>query len=237
MAQYQEQLILEIKKVCRRGQTVENFVNNWIHSGQSFNALYQFLLSKGVETNRNSVWSTFRPMLTIPYQYSNQFMYKWNAIAKTKGFVNAKQMITLWKKQKYTQILISQELGLNLCDSRHISSTIEEILNDGKSFKKGEGSHLPKAKNQDGFARQDRILVWREKLRSLGYESLREALERMETKGMTFLEIAETLGITPRGLRWRKKRLEGVIQEKPIPSIGNPPKLRKRILVERRERG
>lgn len=205
MAIYQDRLISKIQKECKRGQSVKNFINNWIRSGETFKSLFQFLISKGVETNKNSVWRTFRPMLTLPYLYENQFLYKWNSIAKTKGFVNAKQMITSWKEQKYTQAQIATELGLFTCN---VGVVIEAILNDGKDFKPIRDLKHPKLRNKDGFSRRDFIEIWNKKFEEMGYENLRQAMDGMENDGLNYSDMARKLGISPRAFRWRRRRIK-----------------------------
>lgn len=204
MAIYQDRLIVEIKKECKKGQSVENFINNWIRSGENFSSLFQFLISKGVETNKNSVWKTFRSMLTLPYSYENQFLYKWNSVAKAKGFVNAKQMITSWKKQKYTQAQIAEELGLF---PPNVAVIVNAILNDAKTFKPPwDHKHL-KIRNRDGFSQQNAIKNWNEKLEKVGYENLQKAIEGMKNEGLNYTEMAKKLDISVRAFRHRRKRI------------------------------
>lgn len=204
MALYQDKLISEIQKVCKKGQSVENFVNNWIRSGESFDSLYQFLITRGVQTNKNSVWRTFRPMLTLPYSYKDQFFYKWNAIAKTKGFVTAEQMITSWEEQKYTQKQIADELGLF---ASNVGPVIKAILDGGESFKAVRDLKHAKAQDEDGFSRRDFIEAWDEKLKKMGYENLRQAIEEMKSEGLNYSEMGRSLGISPRAFRWRRRRI------------------------------
>ena len=205
MALYQDKLVSEIQKECKKGQSVENFINNWFRSGENFGALYQFLLAKGVQTNKNSVYQTFRPMLTIRYLYKDQFFYKWNSIAKTKGFANAKQMILTWKELKYSNTQMAEELGLF---ASNLGPVIDAILEDGDTFKKPRNFKIPKTRNRDGFSAKDHIKLWDDKLKNMGYENLRQAIDDMKSRGFNFSEMAKEFGISPRNFRWRRKRIK-----------------------------
>ena len=210
MPQYQEQLIKEVKKLCKREQTVENFIDLWIRSGETFKSLYQLLLSRGVETNRNSVYKTFRSMLGLPYSTRDAFLYKWNAIARTKGFANAKQMIAFWKKQKYNNRQIAEELGRYPRGALNTKVLIDHILSDGTEIKTSKSHPYPKKRNEGGFSRKDRAEEWLIKLNDMGFSTFREAVDTWKSRGLNYTDMAKLIGISVRAFRWRRKRLKEV---------------------------
>jgi hypothetical protein len=203
----------DIKKIAKqRGhKNITSFINAWIKDGQTFDNLRDWLeLEYGVNKCRVTVWNTLRGYLTIPYTWEDQFWYKWDSIARTKGFKDAGDMIHIFKKRPMSLAQISEELGLK--ESYRSSGLVHRL-----SQERINGKVVPKrqyirhkfkmSRDRDGITQKQTREAWGEKMKEHGFRSLRDAIWKLKKKrGFSFFEIAKLFNITTRDLLYRRRR-------------------------------
>ncbi len=206
-------LVQRVKKIAKEEgfKSIEEFINAWISGGQTFQSLQEWLnLEKGMEVQRPPVWIAFRPYLTIPYSHKDQFWYKWNAIAKAKGFKDPKHMVEVLRQRKLCQKEMAEELGI-------YPSAVRRVLTE-LSKDRIEGQVIPKRKyvrkkikyrvsrDKNGVAQKPSREDWQRRLKNHGFRSLKDAVWRLKKSGYKQEYMANLLGISARGLRNRLKR-------------------------------
>ena len=181
-------------------EDIQAFINKWMLNGGNFNTLYQHLILRGMEVRYQYVWKKLRPYLTVPYESKDQFLYKWDSLAKTKGFDDITKLMNNYA-DKYTSKEIADELGIGL-------STAEKLRRRALSKNRGISPVKRKRvthKDKQGFHRSDYKAQWKARLEALGHTTIREAVYYLRRKGKTFKQIAQALGVTDRCLRYRMK--------------------------------
>jgi AraC-like DNA-binding protein len=198
--------------------SLTDFINHWIQSGRKFDEIAPWLqLEYGIVFNtKNYAWRLLRDYLTIPYSVEDQFWYKWDAIAKVKGFQNARHMIQMFRNRKLCLTEIAEELGMS---SNHASQIIRHILHGRQvttdtSKRKYHHHHRwlggkpgPKTKDRDGISNSHTREHWRKMLDEFGFRSLRDAVDKLRRhQKLNYTEMAQLFGVTARDFRLRRQR-------------------------------
>jgi hypothetical protein len=179
-------------------KTITEFINKWISEGGTFQSISEWLLLRGFEFKFITVYINLRKFLTIPYDIMDQYFYKWNAIAKSKDFDSAQQMVSSLLS-KYTINEITKELNTD----RKTFKELRHRLSDPNA-KPGKPKSK-KHKNRDGFARGSTSENWRSRWEEKGFKGLRDAIQKMRLRGLDFKDIAREFNTTNRNLRYRMK--------------------------------
>jgi len=200
-----------VKRIAKEEgyKSITEFINAWIKGGETFYSLRDWLaLEKGVDKHVVTIWLLFRDHLTIPYGYEDQFWYKWDAVAKAKGFKDASHMVYIFRKRKLCLDEMAEEINLSRGST---AKTIKRL-----SQERAEGKIVPKrqyirhqyrqSRDRNGISHKSRREVWRQKLAKYGFRSLRDAVWRFRKRGMTYVEMAKLLEITDRDFRYRRRR-------------------------------
>lgn len=192
--------------------SITDFINAWIQSGETFKSLHDWLqLETGIERqDKTKVWKTFRDFLTIPYGYDDQLRYRWEAIAKIKGFKDIDHMVQTLKNRKLCLREMAEELGT----SYHRAGNLLKRLSLCKfSSQKGgqkrryiRHSHLLPSKDRDGITSKKCRDHWRNKLAEYGFRSLKDAIQRLKRKKLTYGQMAQLFGVTYRDFLYRRRR-------------------------------
>lgn len=206
-----ESLIKQLGPIVRaKGfKTITDFVNDWIKGGQTFSDLRDWLeTEKGIKRSVSGIWCSLRPYLTIPYEYEDQFWYKWDAIAQTKGFKNAGHMVHIFKKRKMPTEDIAKELGVGLEEGKKLIKHLSDERINGKIIPKRKYVRKKFKMNRDrnGISHHKRREFWRTKLKKFGFRSLRDAIWRLKKRGYTYREMAKLFEVTIWDLKYRRKR-------------------------------
>jgi hypothetical protein len=182
-----------------------HFLNQWIKDGGTFKSLHEWLLSQGLEYDRYWVWLALRPLLTIPYNYDDAFIYRWNAIAKTKGFESAKSMFAYYTRKKYNKVKIAEIFDTTASNIVKIMHKVRtHNLSISLRKRKQYSRKKRRMRSKDGFGKKDVQDKWSEKFKSFGNSrSLREVIWKMQRKNMTPKEMAHVLGVDIRTLYYR----------------------------------
>lgn len=202
----------QIRKVSKEEgfKSVEDFINAWVRGGQTFQSLHEWLtLEKGITRCKATVWNTMRDYLTIPYSSEDQFWYRWEAIAKAKGFKDPKHMIHIFRQRKLCLEEMAEELGVT---PNMTPRLIQHLL-----LNRVEGKIIPKRKyktrrkfkmsrDRDGISFKETRERWRAKLQALGFRSLKDAVWKLKKRGLKKKEMAKVLGVSVRGFRFRMRR-------------------------------
>jgi hypothetical protein len=189
--------------------SLEEFVNEWVQNGGTFSSLQEWLmLNYSMEYCMATVWRILRNYLTIPYTHEDQFWYKWNAIAKAKGFKDPKHMIERLRKRKLCKEEIAEELGvipsaLNPIVKRLVQDRIEGHIVPKRKY---ERKKFKITQDKNGISFKKSRGRWREQLKKHGFRSLRDAIWRMKKKGLNYIQMAEVMEVSIRGFRYRRRR-------------------------------
>jgi len=181
---------------------ISKFVNDWISNGGTFKTLHQWLLLKDFNIVYFNVWLNLRKYLTVSFDYDSSFKYKWDSVAKTKGYDTFEDLIKDYQN-KYTSIEMANELGIT---RRGLNYILTRLRNEGKPFEdryKGDGKIGKKLVNEDGFTMTDTKEKWEKILRDKGFNSFTEAITILNNRGMNIPKMANELEVTEKSLRWR----------------------------------
>jgi hypothetical protein len=180
-------------------KTITEFVNKWISDGETFKSIHEWLLLKGFEFEYITIYNNLRKFLTIPYDTIDEYFYRWNGIAKAKGYKSVKQMISsLLGKYTTKEILI--ELDVDRGTLRDLKFRLKEQETNPR-----KPSNKKKQRTRDGFSRGSTSEKWRGIWESKGFRGFRDAIQKMRLKGMSYKDISKEFGVTPRDLRIRLK--------------------------------
>ena len=182
---------------------ISKFVNDWISDGGSFRTLHQWVLLKGVDVVYYNIWLNLRKYLTVPFDYDSSYKYKWDSIAKTKGYDTFEELINDYKNKEYTSTEMARELGIT---RRGLNYILTRLKNEGKSWEdryKGDGKVGQKFVDKDGFTMTDAKEKWDRILKKKGYNSLTEAVTTLSSRGLNIPRMAEELEVSEKALRWR----------------------------------
>jgi hypothetical protein len=215
---YRKPFVVQFKELIEEEgyDNITDFINNWIAKGESFESLRQWLILKGVNTTYHNVWINLRQYLTAPFDCQSSYDYKWNTIAKTKGYVSLEEMIKDYKT-RLTSAEMAEELGIT---RRGLNYILCRIDNKGKPFEeryKGARSIGEKHKIEGGFTQISAKKRWEKIVKDKGYNSLTEAVTDMHSKGMNTIKMAEELGVSPKSLKERIQKAEIQLTTKIIP--------------------
>ncbi len=183
------------------------FINKWISDGSTFRNLHQRLNLMGLEVSYVNIWLKLRPLLTVPYQIKDGLWYKWDGIAKTKGFSGAEEMFKVYFTTK-TLKQIAEELGITYQRVKNLATTLNEQterLKDSPDITKRKRKMLNRGTS--GIKYPGITEKWKEKLKEKGYTSLEEAVNALRTKGLSHSEMAEFFEMSPKGLYLRMNNL------------------------------
>jgi len=186
--------------------TSSDFVDDWIANGGTFRTIYDFVLLKGINVDKYTVWLNLRNYLTIGYGGEDAFWYKWDSLAKIRG----KDSIVEWmneNRDKLTTMEIAREFGVTLRPIEKLIVRIDKLGN--KEVKK-----YRKRKDSDGFTMTRTKERWLKMLNEKGYKTLREAFTDMINKGLTIEEMAYVFDTTKNTIRRRLKRAEFVLTKR-----------------------
>jgi len=190
-------------------KSITEFLNAWIESGETFTSLQErLLLEEDFEVGKTWLWKVLRSYLTVPYDYDDQFWYKWNSIAKSKGYKNPKSMIETYQS-RFCNAEIAEELGVGIKTAPTLIKRLLQDRVDGKPIKRRKyKSRIPKNPSMDrnGIVRKDSREEWNEKLKKYGFRSLRDAIWRMKKRKMSYVEMARALDVKIRVLRSRRRK-------------------------------
>lgn len=209
-------LLQQIKNIAEEEgfATITGFVNHWIQNGGSFYTLRDWLmLEKGLIKSRITIWKSLRPFLTLPYSREDQFWYKWNSIAKAKGFKDIPDMVRKLNLKKTSRKQVAKEFAIlitnvdkfvySLAKKRKIYSGPQQITQLRPYIKKER--HKVK-RNKNGMVRCDSSKIWDDKLKKYGFRSLRDAVWRLRLKKYNQTQMAQLFGVTARTFRNRLRR-------------------------------
>ena len=186
---------------------ISKFVNDWISNGGTFKTLHQWLLLKDFNIVYFNVWLNLRKYLTVSFDYDSSFKYKWDSIAKIKGYNTFEDLIKDYKS-KYTSAEMARELGIT---RRGLNYILTRLENEGKPFEdryKSNKSIGEKLVDKDGFTMTDTKEKWDKILKEKGYSSLTEAVTILNSRGLNIPKMAEELGVTQKALRWRIQKAD-----------------------------
>jgi hypothetical protein len=159
--------------------SITDFVNDWIKKGGTFQSLHQHLILKDIVFTKETIWANLRKHLTIPYDSPDYFWYKWDSIAKTKGFNSFLKLYEVYKR-KLTTAEMAIELGVDV-------RTVEVLLNRMEGQNKRKGRH----KDEQGFCKTNVKEKWNKLLKEHGFDTLKEAWD----KHKSLRALARALGV------------------------------------------
>lgn len=200
-----------IQLAKERGFTsLTDFINDWIKSGGTFSSLrVELRIKYDVDFYITAIWKSCRPYLTIPYTPEDQFWYRWDSVARAKGFRDANHMIKVFQHRKYVIADYSEELGVI---RKNIPPLVRRLAQE-----RVEGKVVPKRsyrsrvrfirqRDKDGIVKGPDRAIWRQKLDGFGFKSLREAVWKLKRKGLNYHQMAQIFGVSDRCFRQRRLR-------------------------------
>lgn len=207
-----ETLRKKIGKIAKEKSfnNITEFINAWIQKGETFKSLQESLqLEYDIICLPQEIWLLLRNYLTIPYGYEDQFWYRWDAIAKVKGFENAYQMAQNFKRKKLCLREIAEELGTHIGYAHKLMRRLSQIRINGQIVPKRtytKRNRWEKTKDRNGFSQQSCRDKWKEKLTQFGFKSFREAVWKLRREKLSYREMAKLFGISERLFLYRRRR-------------------------------
>jgi len=215
---YRKPFLLQFKELIAQAgyDNITDFINEWVTNGESFNTLQQWLALKGIDMSYHNIWINLRQYLTVPFDYQSSFDYKWDNIAKTKGFDSFEELINTYKG-RLTSAEMAEELGIT---RRGLNYLLRRMENKDKPFEdryKSPQSMGVKPKIEGGFTQITAKKKWEKIVKDKGYDSLSEAIADMQSKGMSIAVMANELGVSAKSLKERILKAEIPLTTKIIP--------------------
>lgn len=183
--------------------SITDFVNDWIKEGGTFRTLHEWTALRGATVVYLTLWTALRKYITVPYSGEDQFWYKWESVAKAKGYSSVETMVK--SLRKYTTAEIARELDI----APTYAKELMRRLSYSRKRKVPEKRKMKKAKpfkTKEGFSREETRKKWEALLKEKKFRSLRHALRILRNKGLSFERIAKELGVAYTTLRMRMDR-------------------------------
>jgi len=174
-------------------------LNEHIIEGGTFKTFKIFLEKYKIYSCYANVWKELRNFLTVPYDFEDAFHYKWNLRARQKGFKDAKQMFSTFRRKGLVPWQLAQELGLKKG---------EQARKVMLRFEGYQGLRKWKRRCHLGFIRPSKREWWNQKAQEFGFKNIRNCVRSFKKKGRTVRWMAKKFGVSEDHMGKLIKRVE-----------------------------
>lgn len=172
------------------------FLNKWIKEGGTFSSLHKYLNKGGIKVHYFTMYLALRNYITVPYDYHDQYQYKWGKLAKKYGYDDVSNFI-LYLSRKYTSVRSAKILGVTTRNFLYMVEKARAI--------KGVSTNKRIVDSQ-GFSSEVKRQEWDKKMYNLGFRSLKKYVTNRRKNNWRWKEISSELNICIASLFLRMKR-------------------------------